>query len=60
MYIVEFTDKEDGKKKTRLAVVIGDDVRFLAEESLSNPVQSWLSDGVLIAAGLKDPEARRG
>lgn len=52
--LVEFTDKEDGTKKAKLAVILGEEVRFILDSSLSGPVQDWLSKNILIAAGTKD------
>ncbi len=50
-YIVEFTDKEDGEKKARVAFIIGEEVRFLNDDALSGPAQSWLADNILKAIG---------
>lgn len=49
--LVEFTDKE-GVKQTKLAVVIGREIRFFSEDVLSGPAQPWLADNILVALGL--------
>lgn len=54
LFVVEFTDRE-GEKNTKLAVLIGEEVRFLNNDSLSGPVQPNLANAILIAAGMKDP-----
>lgn len=52
LYLAEFTDKE-GIKQTKLAVIIGSDVRFFSDTTLSGPVAGWLSENILAAAGMK-------
>lgn len=53
LVLVEFTDKES-VKQTKLAVIIGEEVRFLASDALSNPAQDWLSSNILKAVGVSD------
>ncbi len=58
LYVVEYTDR-DGEKATKLAVLIGEEVRFLNNDALTAPVQTGLATSILIAAGMKDPHVKQ-
>lgn len=53
LIMVEYADK-DGAKQTKLAVIVGREVRFLADNVVSSPVQDWLASNILKAAGVDD------
>lgn len=53
LIMVEFTDK-DGSKQTKLAIIAGEEVRFLADTVVTGPVQDWLANNILKAAGVRD------
>jgi hypothetical protein len=57
-YLVEYVDG-NGKKETRLAFIVGDQIRFLSDGGLTKPAQTWLKNKILVAAGLRDPDSIR-
>jgi len=57
-YLVQYTDGK-GQTETKLALIVGDDIRFLNNDALSRPVQSWLKNDILVALGLKEDEPRK-
>ena len=53
-YLVNYTDG-NGKAETKLAFILGDEVRFLADGGgLSKPMQEWLKNDILVALGMRD------
>jgi Fe2+ transport system protein FeoA len=54
-FLAKYQDGLD-QKFVQLGFVLGDQVRFLSDKALSNPVQNWLKDDILCALGLKDLE----
>lgn len=57
-YLVQYEDGKTGKTEVKLAFIVGEEVRFMTDDSLSRPAQSWLRDNILVALGLKE-EAKR-
>lgn len=59
-FLTQYTDG-NGEEEVRMGFVIGTEVRFLEQKSLSKPAQSWLRDDILKALGKapgeKAPEA---
>lgn len=55
VYLVNFTDGH-GENTTEVAIIVGEEVRFLEKGVLSKPAQQWLTRDILIAAGLRDAE----
>lgn len=53
LIMVEYTDK-DGTKQTKLALIAGREVRFIADNVISSPVQDWLASNILKAVGVDD------
>jgi hypothetical protein len=58
-YLVQYEDGKTGKTEVKLAFIVGDEVRFLADDSLSRPAQSWLKNDILVALGLKEEADRK-
>lgn len=58
-YLVSYEDGKTGKTEVKVAVIVGDDIRFLADDSLSRPAQSWLRKDILIALGFEKEESRK-
>ena len=54
-YLVNFTDGH-GENHTKLAFIVGEEVRFL-DEGLSRAAQQWLTRDILVAAGLRAADA---
>jgi len=49
--LVEYTDR-DMVKQVKLALIIGQEVRFINDDSLSGPVTKQLADQILLASGV--------
>lgn len=58
IYLVNYTDGH-GKNETKLAFIVGEEVRFLQESALTKAAQQWLKNDILMAAGLKTQEGPR-
>ena len=50
-FLTRYTDG-NGEEETRMGFVIGEEVRFLENSSLSKPAQSWLRDDILKSLGV--------
>ena len=57
-YLVQYEDGKTGKTEVKLAFIVGEEVRFLADDSLSRPAQTWLRNDILVALGLKEEAPR--
>jgi hypothetical protein len=56
-YLVNYTDGK-GKTETKLALLVGSEIRFLKEGTLSKPVQQWLANDILIALGMREADSK--
>ena len=57
VYLVNYTDGR-GKNETKVALILGEEIRFLADGGLSKPIQQWLANDILIALGMRSPDTK--
>lgn len=57
-YLVQYTDG-NGETEVKIAFIVGNDIRFLAEGGLSKPAQQWLKNDILVALGLKEDKPKQ-
>lgn len=55
-FLVKYTDG-NGEEEVRMGFVVGSDVRFLKQDSMSKPAQTWLRDEIFRALGKATTEA---
>lgn len=56
-FLVKYTDG-NGEEEVRMGFFVGNDVRFLKQDSLSKPAQTWLRDEIFRALGKAVPGSR--
>jgi hypothetical protein len=52
-YLIQFTDGR-GQTEIKVAFLLGDEIRFLNEDSLSRPAQEWLKNDILVSLGMRE------